>query len=251
MRSSRLNDIVVTGGTLTLNAGSATVQAKTNLTANANSGVTASGSIALHVGDQMILNAGSLIEAGASLDMTLDLASSGEVDDLTGGVMQVFGRLKATQITMTSGEKADVIEITPQSIRGDVTVLLGAGEDHLTLTALNARPNEESFVIDGQAAADEFVVNRNALAVSYILTFADTGAANDGADFLTINGRDTALSTPDALAVDVILLRRNFVALLNETAGVTAPDFERINYDGIDQWARDDQWFGRRRSVLF
>ncbi|PTE19757.1 hypothetical protein C5F48_21180, partial [Cereibacter changlensis JA139] len=105
--------------------------------------------------------------------------------------------------------------------------------------------------MDGQGGADEFIVNRGAAPVSYLLTFADSGAAGDGADILTLNLRDGA--------DDEVLVRRNFVALLNSDAeGGLTPAVERINYDAsingrviVNGLAGNDRYYVDDTATLF
>jgi Ca2+-binding RTX toxin-like protein len=88
---------------------------------------------------------------------------------------------------------------------------------------------QDTVDIDGGDATDAVVINvtgRNQ--AQYIINVQDSGAPDDGADTLTVNG------TTDG---DVFLLREHFVAYLNQTGNdgdgraVFSNLVERINYD--------------------
>src|SRR5262249_27507005 len=65
-----------------------------------------------------------------------------------------------------------------------------------------------------------------------IINVKDTGATDDGVDFLTINGRGSAGDPSTTLLADNFLLRKDFVARLNDPdSNGQFQHVERINYD--------------------
>jgi len=124
------------------------------------------------------------------------------------------------------------------ALTGHVEVFGGAGHDLVTVNELHTRAS--TLDIDGQGDTDDVVVNvrADATATDYVINVFDTGAPDDGADTLTINGTEVGDSNnPDG--EDLFLVRRNFVAYLTpDPAHLPEPDpqhllagVERINYD--------------------
>ncbi|WP_273523437.1 hypothetical protein [Rhodosalinus sediminis] len=186
----------------------------------------AAGDAELEAGDLARFEAGSTVEAAQTLRIAADDPAL-FADDAAGGEIEHFGTWRAATVALQTFGDRDTVTLAPEHIDGNVTVALGDDEDRFTLTELNARQPQESFVIDGEGAADAFLVERAQEAVPYEITFADSGAPDDGADILTIDGRDGAS--------DTVLVRKNFVALLNPEA--EGAPFERINY-GADMNGR-------------
>jgi hypothetical protein len=219
VRAITVSHALTAGDVATLSSGSALV-----FTTSAASLTAALAALA--TADSAQFDADTVVDVAGSF--TLDIDGATFASDVAGADLRMSGIWRAATIAVTTHGGVDVIDLAPQEITGDVTFLLGGKEDHFTLTALNDRSG--SFTVDGQGAADEFVVNRNRQAVSYTLTFADSGAVWDGADVLTINGRDEG--------EDTVLVRRNFVALMNTDAmGNSTNKVERINY-GADMNGR-------------
>ena len=184
------------------------------------------GDAVLAAGNRARFDAGSTIDAAQTLRITADDPSRFSGDP-SGGEIVHFGTWRAASVALQTFGDRDTVRLEPAHIDGNVTVNLGDEEDRFTLTDLNARQPQEGFVVDGAGAADDFIVNRAESAVPYEITFADSGAPDDGADILTINARDGA--------DDTVLVRKNFVALLNPEAD--GEPFERINY-GADMNGR-------------
>jgi hypothetical protein len=227
--------LTIQGTTLKMLDGSATLSAIDSLVITGGSGgITSSKSITLNAGDTARFDLDTMIDAKETLNIVVDTDASNETTDAAGGQLNLLGNWNATTINVTTGADADVVNLTPQTIHGNVVVKLGADQDLFTLTNLNARSASESFLIDGQGAADEFIVNRAATPVSYNITFEDSGARDDGADFLTVNGRNSTGSSAAEIAAasDIVLLRKNFIALMNDGESGLLAAFERINYDG-------------------
>ncbi len=181
--------------------------------------------------------------------LTINVDNVGAVD-AEGGALELRGSWDASTIAVNTLGDRDTIDLGPQRIDGDITVRMGGAEDRFILTALNDRDVADSFTVDGQDAADEYKINRNTGAVSHVINFVDTGAAYDGADILTIDGRATA---------DHVLVRKGFVALLNEDGtGGYLDAVERINY-GADMNGRiringldgDDKFFSDDTGTMF
>ncbi|WP_237708081.1 hypothetical protein [Oceanicola sp. S124] len=229
------SDAKVTAATLEINAETALVLTGAASLSASNATLRAGDSLSFSLESEVTVTGLLALEGDGSR-----FASDGE-----GAAIEAFGTWDAATITLTTYGDEDSVLLQPTRIDGDVTVKLGGGEDLFTLTSLNARDAADSLLIDGEGAADEFIVNRPDAARSYVLDFVDSGGDSDGADILTINGRDTA---------DTVLVRANFVALLNTDAeGAITEDVERINYtpsingririntlDGDDYIASDD-----------
>ena len=102
----------------------------------------------------------------------------------------------------------------------------GSGPGSL-VTGHEATPVRWTIDLDGQAGADNYEVNTTQ-STDYVVNVHDTGAPDDGADVLTINGT----ANPD-----VFLLRSGFVASLQPNTGADAATnpylqtYERVNYD--------------------
>jgi Ca2+-binding RTX toxin-like protein len=149
--------------------------------------------------------------------------------------------------TIHANDGADNLVV--ETIAGTTNIQGGAGNDTITVNLDTANPSTANGLtavlnLDGQGGADLYVIwafgNGNSL-----INVHDTGAANDGADKLTLNG------TPDN---DQFLVRANFLAVLHDAlAGGRFGSAERINYDasldagielnglvGDDNFASDD-----------
>ncbi|MDH3274822.1 MAG: hypothetical protein OEM99_09825, partial [Gammaproteobacteria bacterium] len=181
-----------------------------------------------------------------------------------------------------TGQRDDTIAINTSSgvatIHGQggndgilVNVELDGGGDLPTLVGTNAA-NDAQFVrtdangldtngletagtggvvlnLHGEGGSDDYTVNLSGTGDA-LINVLDNGAAADGDDTLTINGADGT-----ATENDTFLLRKDFVALLNDTdsAAEGFEQLERVNYDsninkqlivnglgGEDSFAADD-----------
>ena len=228
--SSAAGDITVTANSLDVNsavetqAGDIDFDITTDAVIDA-SVVTQSGDITVDSQDSVTISAPGALRASGTV--TIDVDSGAWAADAAGGVLNVSGSLEAALVNINSYDGDDTLTLAPVNIDGDVAVKLGDGRDTFTLSALNNRESYETFHVDGEQKADEFILNRGMNAVSYNITFSDSGTREDGADFLTINLRDA----DDASGEDLVLIRKNFIALLNGTMLAPSSDFERINYD--------------------
>jgi len=262
-------NITVTGGDWGSLGGDTTFRAIDVLTFDGNSGGTTSqGNVLLYAGDQIVFGAGTTTQSDQTLTIGVDLVGqTSEAVDAAGGIVTLNGSWNASDINLITGTDKDTVTLTPERIDGNVHVMLGADEDNFTINELNTRNASHSFLIDGQGAADEYVVNRNQSAANYVLTFQDTGARDDGADFLTINGRGAGVlasadpatqSAPLTSDKDVVLVRKSFIALMNETApGTFAQGYERINYGSdmngrvrVNGFAGEDAFYSDDTSTM-
>ncbi|MGC9461805.1 beta strand repeat-containing protein, partial [Vibrio genomosp. F10] len=203
-----------------------------------------SASININSGDGFILSQNAVLNAAQAITIQIDQGDIGNNDsegaavDIQGSVtagsqlvisgntdqdsVTVTGTVKATTINIDTGSDADTIVIDAQSILGDVTIDGGAGNDTITVNQLHTRSG--SFTIDGEGGSDQYTINRTGNNAEYLIDVVDSGAANNGADTLTING----LATDDHF-----LIRANFVAAMHEDGnGGYGSTVERINYDG-------------------
>ncbi|MCH9022880.1 MAG: hypothetical protein IID32_08945, partial [Planctomycetes bacterium] len=91
------------------------------------------------------------------------------------------------------------------------------GQDTFIVNAhFNGNLND-TLTLDGQGRTDTYAINLKG-SQSILINVFDTGAIDDGADALTINGTDQN---------DTFLVRRNFVANLLNNGSIV----ERVNYD--------------------
>ena len=207
------------------------------------------GSVLLRVGDDVDM------QQGASINALNSITIRGDVDDLEqadadpglGVDMAIFGDLAAADIFIYGRGDIDNILYTPETLSGWTRIFGGAEDDIIVLDELpnldlgnkfNGTPATSTLVtgrtggerdtvdVDGQGGTDRTTVITNGSS-DYIVNVTDSGAPDDGADRLTIEG-----TTGD----DSFLLRRDFVAKLQQT-GVDAdgnpvygPNYERINY---------------------
>jgi Ca2+-binding RTX toxin-like protein len=223
-----------------------------NLTISANIKVgddtTGAKNLSLLVGDDFEQTVDSQIEATGNIDLQVDYLNS---DQGVGENVEIFGSMIAENITIRGNSDAETLLIQPGVLTGNVLVLTGGNTDFVTVTELGERDPAQTFILDGQADTDEFIINRSSTAVSNVITVRDTGAVNDGADILTINGRDGDK--------DVVLIRKQFVALLNEDVdGNSTEKAERINYDGningrviVNTLGGDDEIYSDDTATIF
>ncbi len=230
-----------------------------NPDADATGAVLVAGTITLNAGDSFLLETGAQIvtlgEVFINGDFVVDPEDGsilpGNNDPGLGSVIVVNGTINAPQITITGNDDADDVLIDvnhpTDSLIGHLVILGGDGHDLITVNELHTRHTDidgvagfDTVDIDGQGDTDDVVVNvrADAGATDYVINVTDSGAPDDGADTLTINGTDAGdARNPDG--EDLFLVRRNFVAYLTEDPShLPAPDpqhllagVERINYD--------------------
>ena len=178
-------------------------------------------SVTLRAGDNILLESGSAITAeNGAVTLQGDDASM----DADGTDIDVQGSILASEIVISGNAEDDWIHIQPASASdtniGHTTVTGGLGDDRLMVSGLNSRTT--TLDLDGGQGTDLYTIDTTGQ-TDYVINVADTGAPDDGADRLTVNG--TAEN-------DVFLVRQNFVAHLQEDGDTGYRDtFERINYD--------------------
>jgi len=175
----------------------------------------------------------------------------------------------------TTNQRDDTVAI--RSISGVTTIHGQAGNDGVLvnvkydggvppLVGIDAA-NDSQFVrthqnglgavlnVHGEGGSDDVTVNL-AGAGTALVNVHDNGAENDGVDTLTLNGADNpALGANND---DTFLLRRDFVALLNDSNGDEIFDqVERVNYDEninarltVNGLAGDDRFFADDNSAI-
>jgi Ca2+-binding RTX toxin-like protein len=204
--------------------------------------VSTGSSVTLDSGRNIFLDPGSSVQAATSVALHSDFGDAG------GQPTTIFmqGALSAgTTGTVTGGNGADTITFQVSAIAGHWEVFGGGGPDTITVDQLpsldladecstdpcttaaslnTGTPGgpRDTLDLDGQGGGDAYIININGSS-DYIINVHDTGAENDGADIMTING------TPGD---DTFLLRPNFVAWM-PSPDTTDPseNVERINYD--------------------
>src|SRR5207248_2429138 len=206
----------------------------------------------------------------------------GNSDPGLGSTITVEGTIDAAGVTISGNSDADTVLVTgtidapeirvygeggddvvtfdvdspAHALTGHVQVFGGDGHDTVTVNRMHTRAS--SIDIDGQGGTDDVIVNVRSGRTSYLINVFDTGAPDDGADTLTINGTD-ALDAINPSGADVFLLRRNFVAYLNPGTDVQHlfPEIERINYDEningrlvINGESGDDRFYSDDNSAI-
>jgi len=178
-------------------------------------------------------------------DLNLWLGTKSDIlyiDSTHAGTTQIYGGDGITGIfdsATGTPNRDDTIAIN--TISGETTIF-GQGGNDLVLVNVTEEVPGGAFIrthvngvgvaaaelnLTGNGGSDEYIVNLAGLGEA-IINVHDNGALNDGADTLTINGADQPAANPD----DTFLLRRDFVALLNDLDGDGVFDqVERVNYD--------------------
>ena len=214
------NDSAGTGDDLTVLSGYTIESAVYDF--NAQTWVTSNGTIILNAGDDFILEAGATIRTNGTVKIYGDF---GNTDTGVGSNITINGTIDANLIQIYGNTDDDVVLFDAQGgnmLTGKIEVFGDDGDDLITVNELHDRTEEMD--LDGQGDTDRYIINTTGNS-DYIINVWDTGAPDDGADRLTINGTD---------GDDTFLIRRNFVASLQET-GLEDPQFEdtleRINYN--------------------
>jgi Ca2+-binding RTX toxin-like protein len=213
--------------------------------------VTAATIATLLAGDDMLIDAAGAVAGGTQVVLRID---HGDADPATGARLDVLGALTAPEILATGAREADVFYLHPTLVaghavlKGDVDGLAG-GDDLFILDRLPNVDTAHKYIggipagpgslvtghelvpvrftidLDGRGGGDRYVVDVTG-STDYLVNISDSGAADDGADILTINGTQAT--------ANVFLLRAKFVARMQPT-GLAATDlaaaYERINYD--------------------
>ncbi|WP_117236182.1 LEPR-XLL domain-containing protein [Vibrio maerlii] len=199
--------------------------------------------ININSGDGFILEAGAVLDADMSVNIDVDKGDTGN-SDAQGAVSEVHGSinagttinflggddedsltitgsLQAQTITINMAESDDYVMVDAASLVGDVYVNMGSGDDEIIVNQLHSR--DDALVLDGQGGTDSYIINRTGSDADYTIDVSDSGAKNDGADVLEINGLAQA---------DTFLLRAHFVAAMHDDGnGGYGDTVERINYD--------------------
>ncbi|MFO0942483.1 MAG: hypothetical protein U0930_17230 [Pirellulales bacterium] len=176
----------------------------------------------MQIGDNLLFQAGSTL--GASNQFNI-LADFNDADVGTGVTVDLLSNIAAPVINLDSADD----------------------EDHFNFENLLAN----RYFVDGHGSTDHYFILLDGTS-SERISVTDSGAGNDGADVLTVDG-----TTSD----DLFLLRKYFLALLQpavEPAGQDqlANTYERIDYDEsingrliVHGWAGDDHFVTDDNSV--
>ncbi|MBL4832198.1 MAG: hypothetical protein JKY55_20255, partial [Aliivibrio sp.] len=220
--NSANDDIVIASGIV--------LSSEANININSGDGFTLSGSAVLQADNNINIQIddgelGNSDAEGANVDIQGSINAGNQLEILGNGdqdEINIEGIISAANINIDTGDDDDVITVSAQSILGDVHIAGGAGNDTITINQLHTRT--DSFTLDGEGGSDQYVINRTGSDADYIIDVVDSGAANNGADTLTLNGLATD---------DTFLIRANFVAAMHvDGDGDYGDTVERINYDG-------------------
>jgi hypothetical protein len=129
----------------------------------------------------------------------------------------------------------DTINI--RSISGLTSIYGGSGNDYINVNAglegerMPANGIGAVLNLDGESDTDRYTINLGGTGAA-IINVQDTGAPDAGSDVLIINGLDSPSDPDPDVSDDNILLRKKFVARLNDPdADGEFQHVERINYD--------------------
>ena len=172
-------------------------------------------------------------------------ADTGGAADAGGGSILIEGTLLGQNVVIQGGSEADHIELRQMALLAGHTRILGLGgadtvviDRQPTLTSTHNRPDHlqrdgsngavrDTLDIDGGEGTDTVTVRLvGGGSADILINVHDTGVG--GADTLTLKGTERG---------DSLLLRRNFVALLQQTGTdangrpVFGAAVERVNYD--------------------
>ena len=259
-----IDEWVVAGGSITITS----VDSVVDDLITVSPGVTVQalgGSVSILSGDGVWQKSGSTIQSPTLVYVEVDHNST---DPGIGGDAELDGTLIAPLIQVVGNADPDTLTLHPDLVVGHVQMFGGGSSDVLTVNlmptldlahklnggagpaALNTGAPfgaRNTVDLDGQAAADQYVVNTTGT-TDYIVNVHDTGAPDDGADVLTINGTNAA---------DVFLIRANFVARMSSATSTDPNTFvERINYDRtvnvlqVNGGNGDDQFYADDNSAL-
>jgi hypothetical protein len=209
--------------------------------------VQAATTIVLLAGDDMLIDATSSVIAGTSAELRVDWA---DADSGTGARLDVLGALAGPDVLADGGRDGDVFYLHPTAIathlqvKGDRDGLPG-GRDLFVVDSLPSIDTARKLLagqsgpaslvtgneatverfrvdLDGRGGSDGYIVRVTGTS-DYIVDVHDSGAQDDGADELTINGT--------AVADNVFLVREGFVTRMQAAGAGFGPNYERINYD--------------------
>jgi hypothetical protein len=275
--SSGTNLSVLSGSTVRGNIDVSLTAAKNLLVDSGVSGVATvsavNGNLLLRAGDDIAITRSAVISTldadyagGDSLNVIRIQGDTGGSSDAVGSSIVIEGSVEGQNVVIQGNGDADHIELRQMvKLVGHTRILGLAGEDAIvvdrkaTLNTSHNRPNHllangingsvrDSIDIDGGEATDAVTVNIIGDGkTDTLINVKDSGAANLGADTLSIVGTS---------GNNVFLLRENFVAALYQS-GIDAsgsPVFEaaveRINYDSsinhqliVNAGDGDDQFY--------
>ncbi|MBL8873046.1 MAG: DUF642 domain-containing protein, partial [Planctomycetaceae bacterium] len=130
--------------------------------------VTAAGSLRLSAGDQLRVEAGTIITAGSSIALDAD-ARNDNPDPGIGATISVAGNLTANQITISGGADIDFIELlgsgftsTNIQVYGEAPTLpanSSFGDDRFFIQAVKGG---SSLTVDGGRGADQYFISSTA-----------------------------------------------------------------------------------------
>jgi len=190
--------------------------------------------VKLLAGDDLIIESGARIRANDLVvlygDFQGDIMGNPplpgyiNVDDY-GTTITLNGGIDAPEIQLYGDSDNDVfnfdIDYPVNELRGHVQAFGGNGDDQFNVIRLHSR--DETLDLDGQGGTDSYTINFTGGSTDYIVNVLDTGDASDGMDLLTLNATDAA---------DTLLLRKDFVAKLNDSNNDGEFDaVERVNYN--------------------
>ncbi|MBK8083037.1 MAG: hypothetical protein IPK28_03915 [Devosia sp.] len=201
----------------------------------------ATGQIRLLAGDDLLVEAGAVIDSGVSILMAVDYQATAVPDpDALGGNAELLGTFRAPTITLNGGGQADSVLIDVVALQGNTFINGGGGDDLVIVDRLptmdsyqglvgasfakdaQGRQLRDELTIDGQDGSDHTIVNIEGATSDYVINVVDTGSSLDALDVLTIEGTS---------ADDTFLMRSGMVANLREDGtGGYLDAFERINY---------------------
>ncbi|HCE72074.1 MAG TPA: type I secretion protein, partial [Ruegeria sp.] len=191
--------------------------------------VDAFNTVDLWVGDNLSMEANSLVIAGQTVTMQLDTTRTGasrsgtDADagygsnaELT-GTIQTRGNQNGDQFLLQSGDDVDIITVNSLKLIAQGFIRTAGDEDEITVNTLMTmdtyRDNgyRDTLDLDGAEGTDVYVINTTGTygeERDYLINVLDTGAPDDGTDTLAITG---------STGSDLFLLRE-ITSIENRTA---------------------------------
>ncbi|MBC2721360.1 MAG: hypothetical protein HGJ97_01595, partial [Desulfosporosinus sp.] len=194
-------------------------------------------SIELRAGDNILLSDKLLLGNGTQLTPAILKAATEVVlrvdynnaDPGVGGTLELYGKISAPSLIISGQGDQDTVIIRTSSPLPNTILQAGNGNDSITLDKLEPvisqyEGGRATITLDGQNGSDQYLINLVGTS-NYIITLNDSGNGLGDRDLLTVNATDNA---------DQILIRRNFLALINQGVDLDddgCHDVERINYN--------------------
>ncbi|MDK3018043.1 DUF7507 domain-containing protein [Pseudodonghicola flavimaris] len=181
--------------------------------------IDAATTVSLWVGDNLSMEADSLVIAGSMVTMQLDTTRTGtarsatDADEDYGSSVELAGRIatrgteNGDRFLLQTGDDVDIITVNALQLDTQGYIRTAGQEDEITVNTLMTMDTyrssgaRDTLDLDGAEGTDVYVINTTGTygeERDYVINVLDTGARDDGTDTLAITGSDGA---------DVFLMR--------------------------------------------